>query len=79
MHQGSVLSQFLFAVVVDVVTEFAQGCAEFPYADDLVLISETFKGLVNNFSKWEGERMIVDDKIEESDEGRSFLEKGIRF
>ena len=28
MHQGSVLSPFLFAVVVDVVTEFARGCAK---------------------------------------------------
>ena len=28
MHQGSVLSSFLFAVVVDVVTEFARGCAK---------------------------------------------------
>ena len=31
MHQGSVLSPFLFAVVVDVVTEFS---SEFMYADD---------------------------------------------
>ena len=28
MHQGSVLSPFLFAVVVDVVTEFISGCAK---------------------------------------------------
>ena len=28
MHQGSVLSPFLSAVVVDVVTEFARGCAK---------------------------------------------------
>ena len=28
MHRGSVLSPFLFAVVVDVVTEFASGCAK---------------------------------------------------
>ena len=28
IHQGSVLSPFLFAVVVDVVTEFARGCAK---------------------------------------------------
>ena len=28
MHQGSVLSPFLFAVVVDVVTEFARGIAK---------------------------------------------------
>ena len=28
MHQGSVLSPFLFVVVVDVVTEFARGCTK---------------------------------------------------
>ena len=28
MHQGSVLSPFLFAVVVDVVFEFSRGCAK---------------------------------------------------
>ena len=28
IHHGSVLSPFLFAVVVDVVTEFARGCAK---------------------------------------------------
>ena len=28
MHQGSVLSPFLFALVVDVVTEFATVCAK---------------------------------------------------
>ena len=28
MHQGSVLLPFLFALVVDVVTEFARGCAK---------------------------------------------------
>ena len=28
MHQGNVLSQFLFAAVVDIVTEFARGCAK---------------------------------------------------
>ena len=27
-HQGSVLSPFPFALVVDVVTEFARGCAK---------------------------------------------------
>ena len=36
MHQGSLLSPFLFAVVVDVVTEFAKEGAlgEFLYAED---------------------------------------------
>ena len=28
MHQGYVLSHFLFALVVDVVDEFARGCAK---------------------------------------------------
>ena len=37
MHQGSVLSPFLFAVVVDIVTALS----ELLYADDLVLMSET--------------------------------------
>ena len=27
MHQGSVLSSFVFAVVVDVITGFSRGCA----------------------------------------------------
>ena len=47
MHQGSVLSPFLFALVVDIVTEFARDGAlsELLYADDLVQMSETIKGL----------------------------------
>ena len=54
MHQGSVLSPFLFAVVVDVVTEFAREGAlyELLYADDLVLMSETIEGLRNKFLGW---------------------------
>ena len=37
MHQGSVLSPFLFAVLVNVITEF-----ELFYADDIFLISDKF-------------------------------------
>ena len=42
MHQGSVLSQFLLAVVVDVVTEFVRDgvLSELLYADDLILMNE---------------------------------------
>ena len=45
MHQGSVT--FSFAVMVDVVTEFAREgvLSELLYADDLVLMSETIEGL----------------------------------
>ena len=54
MHQGPVLSPFLFAMVVDAVTEFARDGAfsELLCADDLVLMSETMKRLRNNFLKW---------------------------
>ena len=47
MHQGSVLSPFIFAVVVDVVTELARVgvLSELLYADDLVLISEARRTL----------------------------------
>ena len=53
MHHRSVLS-FVFAVVVDVVTEFARegALSELLYADDLVLMSETIKGFRNKFFKW---------------------------
>ena len=53
MHQGSVLSPFLFAVVVD-VTEFAREgvLSELLYDNDLDLMSETIKILRNKFLKW---------------------------
>ena len=53
MHQGSVLSPFLFAVVVDGVKEFAREVAlsELLNADGLVLMSETIDGLRNKFLK----------------------------
>ena len=45
------LSPYLFAVMVDVVTEFAtEGVlSELLYADDLVLIRETIVGLMKKF------------------------------
>ena len=54
MDQGSVLSPFLFAAVVDVVTEFAREgvLSQLLYVDDLVLMSETIDGLRNKLLKW---------------------------
>ena len=54
MHQCSVLSHFIFAVVVDVVTEFARDGAlsKLLYADVLVLMSETIMGLRNKVLEW---------------------------
>ena len=54
MHHWSVLSPFLFTVVIDVVTEFAREVAlnELLYADDVVLMSEIIKGLRHEFIKW---------------------------
>ena len=55
MHQGSVLSKFAYAIVIDMVTESARNglmSAEMLYADDLVLMSETMEGLRVKFWKW---------------------------
>ena len=46
MHQGSVLSPFLFAVVVE------GALSELLYADDFVLMRETIKGLIDKFLEW---------------------------
>ena len=41
-------------MVIAVVTEFARksGLNEFPYADDIVLMSETIEAIGNKFIKW---------------------------
>ena len=54
VHQGSVLSPLIFAIVVDVVTERAREglLYEMLYADDLVLMSETMEGLREKFWNW---------------------------
>ena len=54
--EGSVLSPLLFAIVVDVITENARGVVnELPYADDLVLMSETMEDLkILDLEGWTG-------------------------
>ena len=54
VHQGSVLSPLLFAIVVDVVTENARRGVvnELLYADDLVIMCEDMKDLKERFWNW---------------------------
>ena len=53
IHQGSILSPFIFAVVMDVVTEeVAKEGRALMYADDLVLICETKKEARQRFVAW---------------------------
>ena len=55
MHQGSVLSPQIFAIVVDVVTEHAREglLNEILYVDDLVLMSESLEDLEEMVPKME--------------------------
>ena len=53
IHQGSILSPFIIAVVMDVVTEkVAKEGRALMYADDLVLICETKEEARQRFVAW---------------------------
>ena len=54
VHQGSVLSSLLFAIVVDVITENARRgvVIELLYADDLVLMSKDMEDLKERLWNW---------------------------
>ena len=53
VHQGSVLSPLLFAIVVNVITENERDVLnELLYADDLVLMTETMEDLKERFWNW---------------------------
>ena len=54
LHQESVLSQLLFAVVMDVVTSEARSGlpSELLYADDLVLMAPTMEQLGRRVAEW---------------------------
>ena len=53
VHQGSVLSPLIFAIVVDVATEHARKglLNKILYADDLVLMSESLEDLWGRFQR----------------------------
>ena len=54
VHQGSVLSPFLFSIVLDVLSEEGRKGVlyELLYADDLVLMAETVEELEADFIHW---------------------------
>jgi hypothetical protein len=53
VHQGSVLSPLLFAIVIDVVTEEVSKVGRSQlFADDLVLVCETREEAVERFGAW---------------------------
>ena len=52
IHQGSILSLLIFAVVMDVVTEEVKEGRALMYADDLVLICETKEEARQRFLAW---------------------------
>ena len=54
VHQGSVISPLIFAIVVDAVTKQAREglLNEILYADNLVLISENLEDLRERFQRW---------------------------
>ena len=54
MHQGSVLSPFLFEVVIDVVNEFARegALSELLYSHGFVPMTETIEGLRNKLNNY---------------------------
>ena len=54
VHQGSVLSPLLFAIVVDIITENGRRGVvnELLYADELVLMSKIMEDLKERFWNW---------------------------
>ena len=61
VHQGSVLSPLIFAIVVDAVTKHTREglLNEILYADDLVLMSERWDDLKERFQRW---KSAMEDK-----------------
>ena len=64
VHQGSVLSHLLFAIVVDVITENTRGVVnQLLYAVDLVLMNETMEDLKERFWNWKDALESKDLKV----------------
>ena len=53
VHQGSVLSPLLFAAIMDEVTrDLEKGSKSFLYADDIVLLGESWEEVGNRYREW---------------------------
>ena len=65
VHQGSVLSPLLFAIVVDVITENARRGVvnQLPFAGDLVIMSEDMEDLKERFWNWKDALESKDLKV----------------
>ena len=72
MDAPSVLAPFVFALLVDVVTEFARkgALSKLLYDDDLVLMGETIEVLGNKFLKW---REAIESKGLNVDLGKTMV------
>ena len=65
VHQGSVLSPLLFAIVVDIITENARKSVvnELPFAGDLVIMSEEMEDLKERFCNYKDALESKDLKV----------------
>ena len=72
VHQGSVLSPLIFAIVVDVVTEHAREelLNEILCTDNLVLMSESLEDLRKRFQRW---RSALEDKGLKANIGKTMM------
>ena len=53
VHQGSVLSPLLFAAIMDEATrDLEKGSKSFLYADDIVLLGESWEEVGNRYREW---------------------------
>ena len=54
VHQGSVLSPLLFAAIVGEATrDLEKGSKSFLYADDIMLLGESWEEVGNRYREWE--------------------------
>ena len=61
LHQGSALSPFLFAIVMDCLTEVVQKASPWDmlFADDIVLCAETSESVQEHLEDW---RQVMEDR-----------------